>query len=185
MEIFLDMDGVLADLFEKVAQEIHYKSYLDLTIGEKEEARRIWKDSKESNLFFNRQGGVECFFANLPTFGEKTNTIIKTVLNFTPSYCICSKPASINPQASKDGKLKWIKQHLTPSPIKAVFPHNKAKYALNSKNEPNILIDDFPPYIESWKQAGGIAIEMRTDKFNDSNQLQAFLTEQLNKIFNK
>jgi len=60
------------------------------------------------------------------------------------------------------------------------FPQSKATYAKNEDGTPNILIDDFPPYIRSWRDAGGIAIEMRADNFNSPEQVRAFLTKELN-----
>lgn len=111
------MDGLLADLFEKVAQEIHHKHYKDLSVEEKNEAKRIWTDKEEATKFFDKQGGIQRFFANLPTFGNRTKQIIDTVIEFAGEYRICSRPASEDREASKKGKIAWIEKHLNPAPI--------------------------------------------------------------------
>ena len=61
------------------------------------------------------------------------------------------------------------------------FPHNKAEYALGEDGTPNILIDDFPPYIAAWRNKGGVAIEMRTDSFNNAEQIKSYITKELDK----
>ena len=185
MEVFLDMDGLLADLFDKVSHEIHHKSYKNLTTHEKEEAKRIWTDKKEAAKFFNKLGGVEAFFESLPTFGDKTQAIIDTVIKIAGEYRICSHPAAMDREASKRGKISWIKKHLNPQPVDMVFPQSKATYAKREDGTPNILVDDFPPYIKSWRDAGGIAIEMRTDNFNSAEEVKTFLDKELNKALNQ
>lgn len=181
-KIFLDMDGLLADLFDKVAQEIHHKPYKDLSVEEKNEAKRIWIDKDEATKFFDKQGGVEAFFAGLPTFGDKTTQIIDTVMEFAGEYRICSHPAAMDREASKRGKIAWIKKHLSPAPVEMFFPQNKADYAIDDNGSPNILIDDFPPYIKLWRDAGGIAIEMRTDNFDSAQEVKEFLERELNRL---
>ena len=181
-KVFLDMDGLLADLFEKVAQEIHHKHYKDLSIEEKNEAKRIWTDKEEATKFFDKQGGIEAFFANLPTFGDRTKQIIDTVIEFAGEYRICSHPAAKDREASKRGKIAWIKKHLSPAPVEMFFPQNKADYAVNEDGSPNILVDDFTPYIKHWRDAGGIAIQMRTDNFDSAQQVKEFLQSKLDQV---
>ena len=183
MKIFLDMDGVLADLFGFVAQEIHQKPYKALTLKEKIEAKKIWTTKSEATKFFKKHGGVQQFFANLPTFEDKTIAVVNTAVSVAGEYKICSRPASIDRDESKKGKLSWIKRHLSPQPTEILFPQNKAMYAIDDDDSPNILVDDFPPYIKHWRDAGGVAIEMRTDSFRDAQTLSAFLEKQLTVAF--
>jgi hypothetical protein len=179
MKVFLDMDGVLANLFDKVAQEIHHKPYKNINAEEKAEAKKIWSNKKDAANFFNQLGGVEHFFATLPTFGDKTQAVVDTAIKVAGEYRICSHPASIDREASKKGKITWINKHLSPQPIEMFFPQNKADYAINQDGSPNILVDDFPPYINAWRNVGGIAIEMRTDNFNSARDVRTFLEKQL------
>jgi len=180
MNVYLDMDGVLANLFDTVGHKIYGKKYKDVTPEEKTEARKIWTDK---SLFYNYFGGVEQFFANLEPFGEHgelTNAVVDTVIEIAGGYNICSHPASMDSKASEAGKRSWIHKHLKPLPDEMFFPQSKAIYAINKEtNEPNILVDDFPPYIAAWRNAGGIAIEMRTDSFSTPAQIKQFLTSSL------
>lgn len=167
-KIFLDMDGLLADLFNTISHKIYGKEYKNLTQTEKREARIIWKDKNEFNKHF---GSVEDFFANLEPFEGKTNEIVRVVVEFTKKnndifeegYDICSHPASIDSKASENGKRAWIQKHLLIPPNEQHFPDKKSIFAKGKNGVPNILIDDFPPYIQAWGDTGGIPIEMRTD----------------------
>ena len=181
LRIFCDLDGLLASLFDAVSHKLFNKTYKQITPDEKQEAKKIWYDRSH---FVNNFGDVEEFFATLPPYGrngELTNAIVDTVVGFAGSYKICSHPAGIDPEACKRGKITWIKAHLHPLPDEMYFPQNKAEYALGKDGTPNVLIDDFPPYVKAWRDAGGIAIEMRTDSYNSPEQVKAFLTKELHK----
>jgi len=185
MNVFLDMDGLLANLFDKIAYTRFNKPYATksdgtpgLTDEEKEEAKRVWYDRAH---FIDNFGDVKEFFATLPPFGEHgelTKAIIDTVIKIAGHYNICSHPAGIDSNASEAGKRIWIKKHLLPPPKEMYFPQSKAEYA-TTDGKPNILIDDFPPYIKAWKAAGGIPIQMRTDEFHSVDQVKRFLTKRL------
>jgi len=183
MKVYLDMDGLLANLFDTVAMGMLGKHYKELSEKEKQHARQIWVDKEGvAKDYFDKQGGVEKFFIDLPTFGPLTNAIIDTVVKIAGGYSICSCPAGIDMKASEAGKRIWIHKHLNPLPDEMSFVKNKAINAINKETgKPNVLIDDFPKYIKSWRDAGGIAIEMRTDSFNSSEEVKSFLTEELNK----
>jgi hypothetical protein len=177
-KIFVDLDGVLVSLFDAVSLKLFNKTHKQLTPEEKTEAKKIWYDRAHFNDNF---GDVEKFFATLPPFGEHgelTKAIIDTVVEFAGSYTICSHPAGIDPEACKRGKIDWIKKHLNPQPAEMVFPQSKATYA-TSNGVPNILIDDFPPYIKAWEAAKGIPIQMRTDDFHSVEQVKSSLTKEL------
>ena len=159
MNIFLDMDGVLVDLYGKIALELFNKPYLELTQNEILNAKAIWRDKKRATIFFNNFGGVESFFANLPEFESKTQQIIEIIVGFDPFYKICSKPAQIDIEASKKGKIRWIKKHLNKNPpSEIILTQNKAKWAISENGQPNILIDDYFPYIQSWENCGGFTV---------------------------
>jgi len=181
MNVFLDMDGLLADLFGAISSRFFNKPYNELTPEEKSQAKKIWYDREH---FVDNFGNVEDFFANLKPFGkngELTKAIIDTVVKEAGGYSICSHPASIDSKASEAGKRIWIHKHLNPLPDEMYFPQSKAEYALSDDGAPNVLIDDFPPYIAAWRNKGGIAIEMRTDGFNSVEQVRQHLTTGLAK----
>jgi hypothetical protein len=177
----LDLDGLLADLFGAISTRFFNKPYNELTVEEKNQAKKIWYDREH---FVDNFGNVEEFFANLEPFGkngELTNAIINTVVEIAGGYNICSHPASMDSKASEAGKRIWIHKHLNPLPDEMYFPQSKAIYAMNKETgKPNVLIDDFPPYINAWRSAGGVAIEMRTDNFQTVDQIKEFLTKELN-----
>lgn len=176
------MDGLLVNLFDTVAMGMVGKHYKSLTAEEKAKTKQIWRDREgEAKDFFAKHGGVEQFFANLPSFGSLTDAIIDTVVKEAGGYSICSSPASIDKKASESGKRIWIHKHLDPLPDEMSFVRNKAINAINDETgKPNVLIDDFPPYIQAWRNSGGIAIEMRTDTFRTPKQVTQFLTQKLN-----
>jgi len=184
MKVYLDMDGLLANLFDAVALKYTKdnpkgpKHYKQLTDPEKETAKKIWYDRDH---FVKNFGDVKEFFTDLPTFGNLTKAIIDTVVKEAGGYSICSCPAGIDEQASEAGKRIWIHKHLNPLPDEMSFVRDKTINAINNETgKPNVLIDDFPKYIKAWRAAGGIAIEMRTDNFNSAGQVKEFLTKELN-----
>ena len=181
MKVYLDMDGLLANLFDTVAMGMIGKHYKALTEAEKEHTRQIWIDREgKAKEFFQKHGGVKKFFADLPTFGPLTNAIIDTVVEIADGYSICSCPAGIDRAASEAGKREWIQKHLNPLPDKMSFVKNKTINAINKETgKPNVLIDDFPPYIKAWEAAGGIPIQMRTDEFHSVEEVRTFLTKEL------
>ena len=174
------MDGLLADLFSAVSFKLFNKPYNQLTPEEKTEAKKIWYDKEH---FVDNFEEVEEFFAGLQPFGEHgelTKAIVDTVVNTAGGYNICSHPAGIDSKASEAGKRIWIHKHLNPLPDEMIFPQSKALYAINKETgKPNVLVDDFPPYINAWRNAGGIAIEMRTDNFRSVKEVVDFLTKEL------
>jgi hypothetical protein len=181
MIVYVDLDGLLADLFGAISTRFFNKPYNELTVEEKNQAKKIWYDREH---FVDNFGNVEEFFANLKPFGkngELTKAIIDTVVKEAGGYSICSHPASIDSKASEAGKRIWIHKHLNPLPDEMYFPQNKAEYALSEDGSPNVLIDDFPPYVAAWRNKGGIAIEMRTDSFNSVEQVKSYITKELDK----
>jgi len=112
---------------------------------------------------------------------ELTKAIIDTAVKEFGGYSICSHPASIDSKASEAGKRIWIHKNLNPLPDEMFFPQSKAEYALGDDGTPNVLIDDFPPYIAAWRNRGGIAIEMRTDSFKSPNEVKDYLTKEISK----
>ena len=171
------MDGVLVDLYGKIAFEMFNKPYLELTQDEIINAKAIWKNKKCAMSFFNNFGGVESFFANLPEFEGKTQQIIEVVSSFDPYYKICSKPAQIDTEASKRGKIRWVETRLIKNPpSEIILTQNKAKWAISESGQPNILIDDYYPYIENWKNAGGVTFYFNTETSNVS-AISSFLEQ--------
>jgi hypothetical protein len=178
---YLDMDGLLANLFDYIGQRIYGKDYIHVTADEKAAARSIWKDKQE---FYNRLGGSYDVFANLEPF-PTNDALIKKVIEKFGSFYICSHPSPIDTQDCINGKKAWIQKHIVPKYGKyfkgAFFPQDKSEYAVNEDGSPNVLIDDFIPYIDKWNSKGGIAIRLQSSHYNN-NSIAKYLDEQFSNI---
>jgi len=178
IKLFLDMDGLLVNLFDCVSHKLYKKPYKKLTVKQKRVLRTYWVDKQK---FEKTYGSVKEFFASLQPFGkngELTNTIVNLAVKYFKEYYICTHPTALDPKGCKQGKTLWIKKHLHPRPKKVYFPKSKAQYA-SQKGSINILVDDFLPYISEWQKKGGYAINMRTDKFKSKQQLEKFFVNEL------
>jgi hypothetical protein len=185
MKCYLDMDGLLVNLFDHVANHMHGKRYQHLSDGEKAENREVWEDKK---LFNHKFGPIDKFFENLNPY--KTNdALLEVVIEKFGEFYICSKPTKLNKEACIKGKLSWIESHILPKYERhlagILFPEKKEIYALGENNVPNILIDDYTPYIEAWNKAGGIGIRIRADKYETKKKIKDHLREKFAEIETK
>jgi hypothetical protein len=179
---YLDMDGLLVNLFDHVAHKMHGKRYQHLSDQEKSEGRIVWEDR---SIFHRKFGKIDEFFANLKPY-ETNDALIETVIEKFGGFYICSKPTKLGQQACIAGKLAWIEEHLLPkyqSHLHGIlFPENKEIFAISESNTPNVLIDDYKPYIEAWKKAGGIGIRVRSDRFESKEEITSFLKQEFSLI---
>ena len=142
-EIFLDMDGVLADFRGLCQKELGIAG--DPTVHLPPE---MFKDIIGTD-----------FFDRIPKF-DTADSLIDLVLQYVSHYNICSTPLKGDPVNSEHHKRVWIKRELSPQPKSMVFTRHKgAACAIQTDGTPNILIDDFSKNIHEWKLAGGIAIQ--------------------------
>lgn len=179
-KVFLDMDGLLANLFDTVGHKFYNKEYKLLTQSEKNNIRKIWTDKREFVKYFSP---VRDLFANLEPFGpngEITKAIVQSVVSIFGEYNILSRPSSVDREGCIQGKKEWIRKHLSPLPKEMFFPQNKADYAVED-GVANILVDDFSPYIEAWRNRGGYPIQIRSDMFKSGKEAKNILTKELEK----
>lgn len=178
---YLDMDGLLANLFDLIGQRIYGKDYKDVTAEEKHKARTIWTNKDE---FYERLGGSYAVFANLEPY-PTNDTLIKKVIEKFGEFYICSHPSPIHRDDCIAGKEDWILKHIIPKYGKwfkgAHFPEDKSVFAVNEDSSPNVLIDDFTPYVDKWNNKGGIAIKLQSSHYNDAT-ISKYLDEQFSKI---
>lgn len=177
-KVFLDMDGLLANLFDTAAHRFYKRDYKLLTLAEKSNIKKIWTDKEEFAKYFS---SVKELFANLEPFGtngEITKAIVQAVVDVFGEYNILSHPTSIDREGCIEGKKEWIKKHLSPLPKEMFFPQNKADYAVE-EGVANILVDDFSPYIEAWRNRGGYPIQIRSDMFKSGQEASRVLTRAL------
>ena len=146
--VYVDMDGVLADLFNHVGELHDVEHYNQMTQSQWE---TFFKDSNAYELF-----------RDLPVF-PTANKLLQTVKDFAGGYTILSSPLSFDKAGSVKGKREWLDRHITVPADDIIFEHEKQKYATANGN-PNILIDDYGVNIRKWQAAGGIAIKYQSDE---------------------
>ncbi len=155
-EIFLDMDGVLADFFAEYAKLAGVKA----NDQGRHDYHNIPPDLREPVI--QRMVGTD-FFYRLPKFASADRLVAMAVKIFG-SYNICSSPLRGDHENSRVMKTAWIKDNLTPQPNKIIITPRKGKYAVQPDGTPNILVDDRNTVITEWEQAGGIGIKYQADE---------------------
>src|SRR6056300_184119 len=162
-EIYVDMDGVLADFFGEWKK----------LVGK--DWREIGKDEIEPALKKIRD--EEDFWLNIPLTAnaKKLLGIIKEVKG---NYKILSSPLANDPK-SEPHKREWIEKNLDFfPPTEVIITKDKAKYATNPDGTPNILIDDYGVNIAAWESAGGIGFKHKDHKFErTAKKLKAEIEE--------
>jgi len=146
--VYVDMDGVLADLFNHVGGLHDVEHYNKMT-------QQQWEE------FFKNSNAYE-LFKNLPAF-PTANKLLSIVKNFAGGYKILSSPLNFDKAGSIKGKKEWLAKHINVPADAWVFEHEKQKYA-TSNGVPNVLIDDYGVNIRNWQAAGGIAIKYQADE---------------------
>lgn len=151
MEVYVDMDGVLADFFTEYAKLAGIKSgnYRDIPPA-------------KTDPTLNKMVGTD-FFARLPKF-PTADKLIDIVVDVAGGYNICSSPLRGDHEGSEKYKRIWIDEHLNQLPDNIYIVSNKAKYARNPSGMPNVLIDDRGSNISAWEAAGGIGIKYQADE---------------------
>ena len=147
-EIYIDMDGVLADFFSEWEFVIG-KNWRQIT-NTKDALDNIKKDK----TFWLRLG-----------FLENGKKIIAFFKKKKLRYNILSTPLTGDEKCISQKKI-WINKHLNFYPPQQIlFSENKEIYALNENGLGNILIDDFGKNISHWNKNGGVGIKHKDHKF--------------------
>ena len=147
--VYVDMDGVLADLFNHVAELQGVEHYHHMTA---DDWNRFFKDSDAEQLF-----------TGLPMF-PTANKLLSMVRDMAGGYKILSSPLMFDREGSIKGKRTWLHKHITVLSDGVIFEHEKQKYARQPDGTPNILIDDYGVNINKWNAAGGIGIKYQADE---------------------
>lgn len=155
-QIYLDMDGVLADFFHEYAK----LAGVPANQFGRHDYRSIPPAKKDPTL--DKMVGTD-FFNRLPKF-PSADKLVHMVLKYTPVYHICSSPLRGDHKNSEYWKREWIKEHLNPQPADIIITSMKERYAVNADGSPNILIDDRSQNIERWISKGGIGIKYQADE---------------------
>ena len=147
-EIFVDMDGVLADFF-----------------GDwKKLVGKDWRNITDIKPALQKIRDTEDFWLNLPVTNNAKN-LLGLIKDIKGSYNILSSPLPDDPN-SEPHKRQWIEKHLSFFPPKdVIITFDKAKYAKQDDGTPNILIDDYGVNIGKWEAAGGMGFKHKDHKF--------------------
>ena len=147
-EIFVDMDGVLADFFTEWKK----------LIGQG------WRDITDIKPALQKIRDTENFWLDLPMTANAQN-LLNLIKDVRGEYNILSSPLPDDPN-SEPHKHEWIKKHLGFfPPADVIITHDKAKYATQADGTPNILIDDYGVNIGKWEAAGGIGFKHKDGFF--------------------
>jgi 5'(3')-deoxyribonucleotidase len=147
--VYVDMDGVLADLYSHAAELSDVDHYNDMT---PEQWESFFKDSDAYHLF-----------RSIKPFST-ANELLQLVTHYAGGYRILSSPLSFDREGSIKGKREWLAKHIKVPADKIVFEHDKYKYAVQPDGTPNILIDDYGVNTRAWDAAGGTAIKYQADE---------------------
>lgn len=156
-EIFLDMDGVLADFFSEYAKLAGVPA--DVQSG-RADYRNIPPELREPVIAQMR--GTD-FFYRLPKF-PSADRLVAMVVQVFGYYNICSSPLRGDNQHSEAMKRAWIAENLNPQPRVIRITGRKGKYAKQADGTPNILVDDRNSVLTEWEQSGGIGIKYQADE---------------------
>jgi hypothetical protein len=151
-EVFLDMDGVLADFFAE------YAVLAGLPAGSS--YRDVPPAKNDPTL--NKMVGTD-FFYRLPKF-PVADTIVALSVKLFGSYNICSSPLRGDHENSGVQKTRWLQKNLSVQPKHIYIESRKEKHAVQPDGTPNILIDDRKDNIIKWEAAGGIGIKFQADE---------------------
>jgi len=148
-EIYVDMDGVLADFFTAWAKLM---------------GAEHWTKIEDIPSALEKIKQTENFWLDLP-LTSNAKSLLMLIKDIKGEYSICSSPLPGDPN-SEPHKLEWIEKNLNFFPPKdVIITHDKAKYATTEDGTPNILIDDYGVNIQKWEAAGGIGFKHKDHKF--------------------
>jgi 5'(3')-deoxyribonucleotidase len=152
--LYLDMDGVQADLFHAMAKREKVDHWDDI------------EDQDDAITRLSLSGPLEVYqlFRELdPLPGGQQ--IIKWLHQHGIPFTVLSAPLRMEANASKEAKRDWLDQYNPGTSGTAIFTKKKFQYATTEGN-PNVLVDDFSYYLQSWVDAGGIAVKHRDETTN-------------------
>ena len=170
-EIYVDMDGVLADFFGEWARLMKVDHFTK--IDKEHEIRDALQRIRDTDDFWLR----------LPVLPQ-AKELLTLIKNIKGEYNICSTPLQDDPNSEKH-KRTWLEKNLSFFPPKNIYITNdKSQYATNSDGIPNILIDDFGKNVSQWEAAGGIGFKYKDHKLErTAKELQQYINEPVKESF--
>ena len=164
-QIYVDMDGVLADFFGEWAKLMDVEHFTQ--INKKHDIDDALQKIRDTDDFWLR----------LPILPE-AKKLLNLIKQVKGSYNICSSPLADDPNSEKH-KRTWVEKNLSFFPPNNVYiTHDKAQYATQPDGTPNILIDDYGVNIRKWEAAGGIGFKYKDHKFErTAKAIKQYMTE--------
>ena len=151
-EIYVDMDGVIADFFGEWAKLMDVDHFTDIN------------KQHDINDALQKIRDTDDFWLRLPVLPEAKN-LLNLIKEVKGEYSICTSPLADDPNSEKH-KRTWVEKNLAFFPPKEVHvTHNKPQFATAKDGTPNILIDDYGVNINAWEAAGGIGFKYKDHKF--------------------
>ena len=152
-EIYIDLDGVLADFFSE---------WKNIT-------GKNWWELDNNQLAIQKIRDEKNFWINLPLLRNSIK-LLNTLKENNHPYHILSSPLQ-NDQKCISQKKQWVKKMLKfYPPQQVIISSKKEKYATDNLGIPNILIDDFGININKWEKKGGIGIKHKDYKFTRTKE---------------
>jgi 5'(3')-deoxyribonucleotidase len=175
--IYVDMDGVLANLYDYMTLRMFQKTYKELN----DDQKQILKIFFRNKMYFDHAfpEGAEKVFEDLDPF-PFNKTLIETVIEFGGEYTILSRPCNLDIEGTKRAKIKWVEKHLAFCPPKDVLLVQDK--SANGRAKENILIDDWDDFLIRWKDKGGYPIKYQAADFNKEEDVKNYLSNALKNV---
>jgi 5'(3')-deoxyribonucleotidase len=142
--VYLDMDGVIADL------GTWYENRYGIIPREDPNHRNNWPDAVRYGMF------------RLLPFLEDSREMVYRLMNSGVEVIILSCATKANYELVSYHKTEWLKDHGL-SKFKAIFTKTKAEKAYYAAPD-RLLIDDSPGCVEPYAMAGGPVILHKSGK---------------------
>ena len=172
--IYVDMDGVLANLYDYISIRVFGKRYNVMSPLKKESLKAIWKNRNGFNLLFPE--GPEQMFEDLKPY-PFNEVLIQTVVKFGGEYTILSRPSNLDLEGTRRAKIKWVEKHLSFCPPKEVLLVQDK--TANGRAPGNVLVDDYDPFLNAWGEKEGTAVEYKAWTFNSAKVVKEYMEEKL------
>jgi len=146
-KVYVDMDGVLANFYAGVTA----------ATGHEEPRAMALQDIEDTMASF---AGTD-FFYKLPKYDQADQLIAMVNQMSGGDWYILSSPLKYDREGSAKHKAAWVRKYLKIQPKGMHFTGDKAQFATQPDGTPNILIDDYPKYLNSWTDKGGIGVKYK------------------------
>jgi hypothetical protein len=157
VNIFLDLDGVMADL------ESHYLATFGHKMDEATSRNQMWRNIDGHEGFWLSipvmKGGKE-FFTWLTAQCYHTGAEL-AILTAAPDVAEKHFPIARH-------KKQWVKQHL--GDILVLPAYGSERKAAFVQNPGDILIDDWGKNIKAWEEEGGVGVKHVGDDFETTKK---------------